>query len=328
MPMQGSAVNYIAHLNAFAQHSRHNKYLHANHVSLYWALFHTWNQYHFQDRFPISREAVKKMCHIGSNKTYSRCLKELHNCGLITYYPTPDMFMPSKVSITHLNSDGTLLMYEQEDRSHFATGNLKDDSKSDTVKLNDDSKNAPVKLNDGSKSDTVELSDGSKSEHVPCSTFTTVPGGKNATLPGSKMIHFIKQNINNVKRESKHARARRKSLPTVPQLEEVLAHFKTMGLPEKEGFKFFSHYQAIGWEITGRPIRNWQAAVTKWAANIDSFTKKQNDNGTTQEESSGSCRNLISQSSGWNKRRLSLVPGAAPLTVIVIAILILHTFPV
>jgi hypothetical protein len=122
-------VNYIKHLNAAWSHFQRGQSLHATHVSLYLALFHTWNQYHFEDEFPIVREEIMKLCKIGSRNTYLRCLKDLHNYGLITYTPGSDINNPAIISITRWGDDGELLLESSLSRSFFDT----DDSRYDII---------------------------------------------------------------------------------------------------------------------------------------------------------------------------------------------------
>jgi hypothetical protein len=76
---------FIKHFNNFISVSRKDKRLTGNHVSLYVALFSTWNQHYFQNPFEITREKVLQICHIGSFNTYSKCLKDLHDFGYIIY---------------------------------------------------------------------------------------------------------------------------------------------------------------------------------------------------------------------------------------------------
>jgi len=66
-----------------------------------------------------------------------------------------------------------------------------------------------------------------------------------------------------------------------PAWEAVLAWFREAGYPEKEAFRFFHHYQSIGWLLPGkRPITNWQSAALKW--NTHSSTQKQTPHANNQ----------------------------------------------
>jgi hypothetical protein len=112
-------INFIKHFNVTMSDLQHRKALHATHISLYIALFYLWNQHHFEDEFPVLREPTMKLCKIGSRNTYLRCLKELHNCGLITYTPGFDIINPAIIRITPWGDDGELKIEPGVDRVIF-----------------------------------------------------------------------------------------------------------------------------------------------------------------------------------------------------------------
>lgn len=67
---------------------------------------------------------------------------------------------------------------------------------------------------------------------------------------------------------------REKEIP--PPHESVLEFFKSKNASETEAEKFYAHYTANGWRISGRtPMQDWQAAATKWILNINSFSHDQ-----------------------------------------------------
>jgi hypothetical protein len=116
-------VNYIKHLNAAMDYFKNAESMHPGHVSLYFTLFHTWNQYFFHYEFPIKRDKTMPHSKIRSYKTYLQCLKELHNRGLITYTPGTGMINPAIISITHWDDDGELLITHGVTRVVFNLGN-------------------------------------------------------------------------------------------------------------------------------------------------------------------------------------------------------------
>jgi hypothetical protein len=116
-------VNYIKHLNtAMSNFYKGGRRLHVTHMALYAALFHIWNLHHFQPEFPVIREDAMGFSRIGSRNTYLRCLKELHNCGLITYIPGIDVNNPAMISMTLWSDEGELLFDNSVDRVIFNTG--------------------------------------------------------------------------------------------------------------------------------------------------------------------------------------------------------------
>jgi hypothetical protein len=117
-------VNYIKHLNtAMLNFYKGERSLHVTHMALYIALFHIWNQYHFQPEFPVIREDAMGFSRIGSRNTYQRCLKELHNWGLITYTPGFDVNNPAMIRMTLWSDEGELLFDNPVGRVIFDTGN-------------------------------------------------------------------------------------------------------------------------------------------------------------------------------------------------------------
>lgn len=248
--MEKQTVNYITHLNSFGEFVRRSTTLHPNHLSLYYALFQTWNQFHFTEMFPINRKAIKRMCRIGSNNTYAQCLKDLHASGLITYMPSAEIGMPSYISMTLLNSDGGLIV-----RNFLANTSC----------------------------DTIFPDMRIKTAIDPCINTDTAERMTTDTRIVSKQISFIKQNnLNKEKRACKQKGFSKKDVdnqPDIPLLGDVLTYFTSAGFSINEARKFFFHYMAIGWTINGKPIRNWQYAAQKWSLNTDSFTLNQNYHG-------------------------------------------------
>ena len=246
-------VNYITHLNSFVEYIKRNKSLHPNHISLYLALFHTWNQLHFPELFPVNRKAVRRKCGIGSNNTYAICLKNLNDHGLILYIRSSTIGIPSYIHITRLSTDGGLIVDNRIYSSRY---------------------------------DTVNTDNGSKKGITPCIKAASTTSMEMNTRTVSEQVPFIKQySINKDKRESKQKVPAKNNVdntpPDIPLLGDVLTYFASAGLSVSEARKFYFHYMAVGWMINGKPIRSWQSAAHKWAENIESFTPKQYNNGNT-----------------------------------------------
>ncbi|WP_343303086.1 hypothetical protein AAHN97_16145 [Chitinophaga niabensis] len=77
--------NYIQHLNGFIKVSKNDKRLTGNHISLYLALFITWNDNFFSKSFKINRSGLISISHIGSHHTYRKCVADLDKFGYIKY---------------------------------------------------------------------------------------------------------------------------------------------------------------------------------------------------------------------------------------------------
>lgn len=92
-------INFVEHMVGIADIFREDIRLSPFHVSLYYALFHVWNQSMFSTPISIARAEIMKSAHIGSANTYVKCLKELNNFGYIKYEPS---YNPMKGSLVYL----------------------------------------------------------------------------------------------------------------------------------------------------------------------------------------------------------------------------------
>lgn len=260
-------VNYIRHLNIFFQKVRTDDRLHANHISLYMALFQLWNQYRFQNPFPIIREDVLRLCRIGSYNTYTRCLKSLHAFGYIIYQPAKQRGLPSKISISYLVTGGSGITAQQ-------------------LLLFDDQ--CSSRKSEPAYSDF---------EGWVIAKIATDSSRQFETGPVSILHPFINKQINylnkergkppsqNKKKRSSEKPDKRKISPRAPILTEVQDFFNASGYPPAEALLFFHHYQANGWKQAGKtPIEDWHAQAHKWILNTPNKNSLHNDKRTSRSE--------------------------------------------
>ena len=81
-------MNYIRHQTGLFERFAEDERINPFHISLYLALFQFWNRNRFRNPFPISREEVMYIAHIGSVNTYTKCIKQLHEWEYIEYFPS------------------------------------------------------------------------------------------------------------------------------------------------------------------------------------------------------------------------------------------------
>lgn len=99
-------VNYILqHKNAFIKISQ-DKDITAIDISIYNALFLIWNNCSFADEISINRNDVMNLAKVGNKNTYTSSLKRLNEKGFITYKPSNNPLIGSKVSITIFGKGG------------------------------------------------------------------------------------------------------------------------------------------------------------------------------------------------------------------------------
>ncbi len=91
-------MNYIKHQTGLFERFAEDERITPFHISLYFALFQFWNRNRFRNPFPILREEIMALAHIGSVNTYTRCMKQLHQWGYIEYLPSFSPNTGSKVS--------------------------------------------------------------------------------------------------------------------------------------------------------------------------------------------------------------------------------------
>ncbi|MGZ4055283.1 MAG: transcriptional regulator [Bacteroidia bacterium] len=109
-------TNYILHLNQVYKALVIDGRITPFHISLYLALFQSWNQTKFSNPISICREEMMTASKIGSANTYTKCLKELDYWGYIKYYPSHNYQLGSKVYLytfdktTDNTNDQTFIM--------------------------------------------------------------------------------------------------------------------------------------------------------------------------------------------------------------------------
>ncbi|WP_321995556.1 hypothetical protein [Draconibacterium orientale] len=91
-------MNYIKHQTALFERFADDTRITPFHISLYFALFQLWNRNRFRNPFPILREEVMHLAHIGSTNTYAKCIKQLRDWGYIDYTSSGNLYTGRKVS--------------------------------------------------------------------------------------------------------------------------------------------------------------------------------------------------------------------------------------
>lgn len=71
-----------------------------------------------------------------------------------------------------------------------------------------------------------------------------------------------------IQEESKESKERKKGYTTPPTRADVAAYIEEKGL-QVDPDRFMDYYEAIGWEINGRPIKDWRAACRRWSGTKD-----------------------------------------------------------
>ena len=102
--MNNQNVNYILHLNKIMRLFTSDDTIGATHRSLYLALFELWNQYHFPELLTINSKKVMQVAKINSRTTYLKHIKGIEKSGYITYSPSNDARVGSKIKLVRFDT--------------------------------------------------------------------------------------------------------------------------------------------------------------------------------------------------------------------------------
>ena len=87
-------------LDALYKAIKNDNRISTTHISLYMSFFLRWSLNHFHNPISISRGEMMQIAKIGGKATYHKCIKDLHDYGYISYFPS---FHPALGSLVYLN---------------------------------------------------------------------------------------------------------------------------------------------------------------------------------------------------------------------------------
>ncbi len=232
-------MNYIKHLTGFFNCIGNEEIIYPTHISLYLALFQSWNVNRFKNPITISREEMMKASRIASKATYHKCIKELQLLGFIEYLPSYNPYHGTEVIMYNL-SDGN------KRRSSSIIGNKK-----------------PI----------IEQVSGQVTEHVIephiYNNKQTFKNNKNISIK-SNIEGSIEEGYLEVDEKEKKSSAKKKENPSIEMVKE---YFNLYDYPEIEAERFFNYYTSNGWLIGGKTkMKNWNAAARNWVLTTSKFS--------------------------------------------------------
>lgn len=257
-------MNYIRHLSVFYLKAAVDDRLNAFHISLYNALFQLWNLSRFEKAVLVNRQVLIRYSKIGSNHTLYRCLNELHNWGYIQYVPS---FSPRKGTFVQLCN------FDTAEQTSYAE-NAPDQCKND-IGTCADSAQVPMS-NMHSNINSIYTN----------SIYTNISEGETQTQNSKNEISDFEKmdkSLSEVSKRKKVALKKEKGLTlnpakdgekvfVPPTLDDVLQFFMEENYVDKEGRKFFYHFESNGWKVGGKtPMKNWHAAAHNWMLNSEKY---------------------------------------------------------
>lgn len=235
-------MNYIKHLTGFFIRIANEETIYPTHISLYLALFQSWNVNRFKNPIAISRDEMMKASRIASKATYHKCIKELQSLGFIEYLPSYNPYSGSEV-----------IIHDLADSYSFKRGNT-----SSTI---------------DSTRPTNELVNGNVTEHASepniYNNKQTFKNTKNISIDTNFQILNEEGSLETPEKEKKSSAKKKES----PSLELVKEYFKLQEYSEFEAERFFNYYTSNGWLIGGKTkMIDWNAAARNWMLNTAKFT--------------------------------------------------------
>lgn len=218
--------------------------LNPTHVSLYLALFLLWNLNRFKNPISINRSEVMRVSKIGSNATYHRCIKDLHNWNYFEYIPSKNPFKGSLIN---------MFIFKPSPKQAVNNNSLKTEQVPEQVVEQAlvpyiNSINNTKNINKSKRSrDDLQSSDSSKSK-----------SSSRNDLQSPK------------KNNSKPPTSRKRFVP--PELDEVKTYFKEKRSSFQQAEMFFNHFESNGWMVGGRSkMKNWKAAARNWITRSEQY---------------------------------------------------------
>lgn len=255
-----SDVNFIKHLLGISESFIADERLSPLHISLYYALFHSWNLSKFQTPISISRHDIMSACKIGSANTYTKCLKELDEWGYIKYIPSHNPYKGSQIHMYNFNKTTNNASNISINKTTDKTGKkttTKTNVKAVIPSINTSNNTNKVnKQNKNKEHEHTRKKSNSKSSLVVTKLFVNQTPAK-------------KEKLRQKKKSTTVSCATRK--PTLQQLE---SYFAIKQWPRIEAEKFFNYYQSNGWLVGGKtPMQSWKACASNWIVNSEKFKK-------------------------------------------------------
>jgi hypothetical protein len=250
-------MNYIKQLTGFFEQVAKDHRLNPTHVSLYMALFQYWNLNRFKSPISISRSEIMGISKIGSNATYHKCIKDLHNYGYIRYEPSYNPFRGSWVylfnfqtgdesrPVNQVNSQTGIEPAINRHQTGIEPAVVPSINNSKEVNKVNYVNECALSAATGLKNGQVDEMTGQRKEK----------GCAEKEKKGEDTVSFL----------GNPAKAG-EGIP--PSLEAVQDFFYRESYPKNEALKFFHYFQSNGWKVGGKtPMQNWRSAAHNWMLN-------------------------------------------------------------
>ncbi|WKW46608.1 transcriptional regulator [Myroides sp. JBRI-B21084] len=252
-------MNYIKHLTGFFIRIAAEETIYPTHISLYLALFQSWNVNRFKNPIAISRDEMMKASRIASKATYHKCIKELQNLGFIEYIPSYNPYSGSEV-ILHDLSDRKAVFKTQTSSIIDQTQPINNQANGNaTEQVNEPNIYNKKKTSKNNKNISIN----SNSKILKDEDFLEIQRKEKSSAKKEKENTNCHTELFEVSRNEK----------STPSIEQVKDYFKQEEFSEFEAERFYNYYTSNGWLIGGKTkMIDWHAAARNWILNTAKFT--------------------------------------------------------
>ena len=264
-------MNYIKHLSGFFQKISYDTDLNPTHVSLYMALFQTWNVNRFQNPINITRNEMMRISKIYSKATYHKCINELHEKEYIKYEPSHNPFKGSLIYVNSLEISLEQPSKKEQRRSKKEQPIEQVVNKYKTSTLPTPRQALVSYINNTNSTNALNLENESaqekKSDGEDFEIENLIPTEKK-----KKKLREKKENSKNAIPSMSSRVKLRDEGQIPPKLDDVKQYFVSQNTEEIEAERFFNHFQSNGWLVGGKSkMYNWQASANNWILNLQTF---------------------------------------------------------
>uniref|UniRef100_UPI004049CC80 transcriptional regulator n=1 Tax=Flavobacterium sp. TaxID=239 RepID=UPI004049CC80 len=283
-------MNYIKHLSGFFNKIVNDNDLNPTHISLYLALFQSWNLNRFQNPISITRNEMMRISKIFSKATYHKCVNDLHGKGYINYEPSHNPFKGSLVWVINLETNILAKTKKETRRSK------------NRQPIEHVTEHVIEQVVNKQQTSTLPTPRQALVPSINNINNTNIKNKKNIVNERTQdeKIKTEKkqvQNLNEPFEKKKKLREKKEMFPTPmeanpnqtkngrqmeifeiipPRLEDVQTFFKAMAVEGNEPERFFNHFQSNGWLVGGKSkMKNWQASAKNWILNLSTFNPTQ-----------------------------------------------------
>ena len=273
-------MNYIKHLTAFFDKIIPDNSLNPTHVSLYIALFQSWNVNRFINPISITRDEMMRISKICSKATYHKCMKELHEKQYLIYKPSFNPYKGSMVVLLDFSeSQKPVQKTNSTPRKNVPVLEQVLYKKQTTTRTASEQALVPsinnTNITNNSNFENEENTQQRKNKIEMQFNFD-VPKKLESATQSYKTQNVKKEKSAAKKEKNKDGSWRTPSRVLYkdehPNSEEIKNYFQENHFPEIEAQKFFNYFASNGWLVGGKtPMVNWQAAAQNWILNRTNF---------------------------------------------------------